>query len=111
MLADQDDEANFEDLRIVHQEITKEDGETEIVPIAMKIINSKVQPKKANRIQPTKKQEFLKKRNETDEGVNSDEESIEVMMDENGNPVVVSTSQRKQKGKLAEKVPTGGVEG
>ena len=82
------------------------------MPIAMKVTNNKVKPKKAQSISPNKRREFIKKKrpDEDDPDTKSDEESIEVMMDENGRPVIVSSKQRNEKGKLAERVPSGGLE-
>jgi len=105
MLEGDDDEAGFQTLHIVHQEIRREDGETEIVPVTIKMGNRKINVKKQNQDQKKRRPIIT----EDSKASKDSDDSIEVMIDENGVPIIVKKSSNK-KGNQGSKIPTGGLD-
>jgi hypothetical protein len=94
----------YDDLHVVHQEIQREDGETEIIPVVTKVPLGKLVKRKSKN---DLRKGMITKR--VGGGITSlNDDTIEVMKGENGVPVVVP-SKNKDRGHQAEKVATGGL--
>jgi hypothetical protein len=104
LMTGQDEELGFDDLHVVHQEIQREDGETEIIPVVTKVPLGKLVKRKSK----TDLRKGMVTKRILANTTSLHDDTIEVMKGENGVPVVVP-SKNKERGNQAEKVATGGL--